>query len=255
MSKLCFSYGERKILQDISFIAEDNKVMSILGPNGAGKSTMFRCMLGLTSGYAGKVYINDIDIKGLETKKMAKLVAYIPQSHYPAFNFSVFDMVLMGTSIQFSNISSPREKQLKTAEKSLEMLGILHLKNRSYIKISGGERQLVLIARALAQEARVLILDEPSANLDYGNQVRVMNEIRSLAKEGYTIIQSTHNPEQAFMFSDTVLAMKNGKVLASGPPHKIFNEILIKNLYDVDVEMQTLYKGKVKACIPKCVIV
>lgn len=185
---------------------------------------------------------------------MAKLVAYIPQSHYPSFNFSVFDMVLMGTSIQVSNISSPGRKQIELAEIALERLGIAHLRDRGYTRISGGERQLVLMARALVQEAKVLILDEPTANLDFGNQVHVLTQIKSLAREGYTIIQSTHNPDQTFMFSDYVLALKGGEVLAQGTPAEIFSEKLIQTLYGVDVEMQSLYNGKAKICVPRCVI-
>lgn len=254
VSNLSFKYGNRLILDDISFKAEDSQLLSIVGPNGVGKSTMFHCILGLLNGYKGKVLLSGIDIKGLDVKKMAKLVAYIPQSHYPSFNFSVFDMVLMGTSIQVSTISSPGKKQIKLVEAALERLGIEHLKNRGYTQISGGERQLVLIARALVQEAKVLIMDEPTANLDFGNQIRVMREIKSLTKEGYTIIQSTHNPEQAFLFSDVVLALKDGKVLASGAPDEIFTEALIQKLYDIDVEIESLYEGKIKVCIPKGIV-
>lgn len=254
MTNLSFSYGKETIIQNISFTAQDNQLLSILGPNGAGKSTMFRCILGLLDGYKGKVLINGIDIKGLDSKKMAKLIAFIPQSHYPAFNFSVFDMVLMGTSIQVSTISSPGQKQIKLVRETLERLGIEHLKNRVYTQISGGERQLVLIARALVQGTKVLIMDEPSANLDFGNQIRVMEKIKLLAKDGYTIIQSTHNPEQAFMFSDIVLALKGGRILANGVPSQIFTELLIETLYGIDVEMQTLYGGRVKACIPRSVL-
>lgn len=254
VSNLSFSYGDHQVLNDVSFTAEDNQLLSILGPNGVGKSTMFRCILGLQSDYRGKILINGIDIKEIDIREMAKLVAYIPQSHYPSFNFSVFDMVLMGTSIQVSAISSPGKKQIKLVQAALERLGIEHLKNRGYTQISGGERQLVLIARALAQETKVLIMDEPAANLDFGNQVRVMSVIKSLAKDGYTIIQSMHNPEQAFEFSDAVLALKDGKVLARGITSDIFTKALIQSLYDIDVEMQSLYRGKIKVCIPKCII-
>jgi len=254
VSNLYFSYGHDLILEDISFKAEDSQLLSILGPNGVGKSTLFNCMLGLLNSYKGEVLLNNIDIKGLDIKKMAKLIAYIPQSHYPSFNFSVFDMILMGASIQISTISSPGKKQIKLVEAALERLGIEHLKNRGYTQISGGERQLVLIARALVQEAKILIMDEPTANLDFGNQVRVMREIKSLTKDGYTIIQSTHNPDQAFMFSDVVLALKDGMVLKSGVPAEIFTEDLIKTLYDIDVEIQNLYEGKIKVCIPKGIV-
>jgi len=253
VANLCFCYGERKILDSVSFTAQDKQLLSVLGPNGVGKSTMFRCILGLLAGYEGKIRINGVDTKGLSVKEMAKLIAYIPQSHYPSFNFSVFDMVLMGTSIQVSAIASPGKKQIKLVENALERLRIAHLKNRGYTQISGGEQQLVLIARALVQGTKVLILDEPTANLDFGNQIRVLTEIRALAKEGYTIIQSTHNPDQTFLFSDTVLALKDGKVLAYGNPREIFTEHLIQSLYGIEIRMESLHGGRAKVCLPSCI--
>jgi iron complex transport system ATP-binding protein len=166
----------------------------------------------------------------------------------------VFDMVLMGTSVQVSAISSPGVKQKKLVDAALKRVGIYHLKNRGFTRISGGERQLVLLARALAQEAKILVMDEPTSNLDFGNQVRVLTEIKSLAKEGYTIIQSTHNPDQTFLFSDRVMAMKDGKVLAWGTPAEIYTEDLIYNLYGVEVEMESLYQDKARVCIPKSIV-
>ncbi|HPL54153.1 MAG TPA: ABC transporter ATP-binding protein [Bacillota bacterium] len=254
VSNLSFSYGDRLILDRVSFTAMDNQLLSILGPNGVGKTTLFRCILGLLKGYDGHALLNGINIKGLSIKDMAKLIAYVPQSHYPSFNFSVFDMVLMGTTNQVSTISSPGQMQVKLVNAVLERLGIYHLKNHGYFRISSGERQLALIARALVQETKILLLDEPTSNLDYGNQVLVLTQIKSLAKEGYTIIQSTHNPDQTFMFSDVVLAMKNGRIMACGAPRDIYTENLIQNLYGVDVEMQSFYEDKAKFCIPKIII-
>lgn len=250
VSNLSFSYGERPILNNISFRAENNQLLSILGPNGVGKSTLFRCILGLLKGYEGKILLNGKDIKKLGIGEMAKLIAYIPQSHYPSFNYSVFDMVIMGTTVQVSSVSSPGKKQIDLVERVLDKLGIYHLKDRGYIQISGGERQLVLMARALVQEAKILVLDEPTSNLDFGNQVKVLTQIRNLAKEGYTIIQSTHNPDQTFLFSDIILAMKDGKVLKYGKPYDIFSNDLIQSLYEVDVNIQSLYEDKVRVCIP-----
>lgn len=255
VSDLCFSYGENQVLDYVSFKADNNQLLSILGPNGVGKTTLFRCILGLLSGYSGQILLDGIDIKGLGAREMAKLIAYIPQFHYPSFNYSVFDMVLMGTSIQVSAISSPGVKQKKLVEKALERLGIDHLKNRGFTRISGGERQLVLLARALVQEAKILVMDEPTSNLDYGNQIRVLAEVKSLAKEGYTIIQSTHNPDQTFLFSDQVMAMKDGKVLAWGTPSEIYSKSLIYDLYGVEVEMESLYHDLVRVCIPKSILV
>ena len=251
---LSFSYGDRPILKQVSFAAQENQLLSILGANGVGKSTLFRCMLGLLKGYSGEILLHGKNLKTMSIMEIANSVAYIPQSHYPSFNYSVFDMVLMGTTHQVSMISKPGKKQLQLVEQALERLGISHLKNRGYIHISGGERQLVLMARALVQQAKILILDEPTANLDYGNQIRVLNQIKSLAKEGYTIIQSTHNPDQTFLFSDTVMAMKNGKIAAWGQPGDIFTEDLIRNLYAAEVTINSLYDDRVRVCIPKCAI-
>ncbi|MDD2556611.1 MAG: ABC transporter ATP-binding protein [Syntrophaceticus sp.] len=254
VSGLSFSYGENQVLDHVNFTAQDNQLLSILGPNGVGKTTLFRCILGLLNGYQGQILLDGTDIEGLGIEERAKLIAYIPQSHYPAFNYSVFDMVLMGTSVQVSAFSLPGKKQKWLVETALNRLGINHLKNRGFTRISGGEKQLVLLARALVQEAKILIMDEPTSNLDFGNQVRVLTEIKSLAKEGYTIVQSTHNPDQTFLFSDRVLAMKEGKVLASGTPGEIFTADLIHSLYGVDVEMESLYHDQARVCIPKGVV-
>jgi iron complex transport system ATP-binding protein len=254
VSGVSFSYGERLILDNIDVTAGEGQLLSVVGPNGVGKSTLFHCMLGLLNGFEGQIKIDGYDTRKLGIKEMAELVAYIPQSHYPSFNFSVFDMVLMGTSSQVSSISMPGGKQSALVEAALERLGITHLRNRGYTQISGGERQLVLIARALVQQTRILILDEPTANLDFGNQIRVLTQIQSLARAGYTIIQSTHNPEQTFMFSDTVLALHNGRVLASGAPSDILTGELVRKLYGVDIEVQSLYQDRVRVCIPSVVV-
>lgn len=251
---LSFSYGTRSVLKEISFTAEDGTLLSILGPNGVGKSTLFRCILGLLGGYEGSASINGRDIRGLSARKLARLVAYIPQSHYPAFNYSVFDMVLMGTTAQAGGFRSPGKREISLAEAALERMHVSHLRDRAYLQISGGERQLTLIARALAQETKVLVMDEPTANLDYGNQLLVMKEIRSLAGEGYTVIQSTHSPDQAFLYSDRILALKDGRVAAFGPPHDVLTSELIKSLYGVEVELQSLYEDRLRVLIPKSVL-
>jgi iron complex transport system ATP-binding protein len=250
VSNLSFSYGDRLIIDKINFYVEDGQLISVLGPNGVGKSTLFRCILGLLKDYTGKIFLTGKDIKKLSTGEMAKLIAYIPQSHYPSFNYSVFDMVLMGTAVQISSLSSPGKKQIELVNRALDKMGIYHLKERGYMQISGGERQLVLLARALVQEAKILVLDEPTSNLDFGNQIKVMLQIKNLAKEGYTIIQSTHNPDQTFLFSDKIIAMKGGRIIKYGKPDDIISNDLIQSLYDVDVEIQSLYNDKIRVCIP-----
>ena len=241
----------RPILRDMTFAAREGKLLSVLGPNGVGKSTLFRCMLGLLGGYEGEILLHGKDVRRYGTRELARTIAYIPQSHYPTFNYSVLDMVLMGTTAQASGFSPPGREQEETAMAALEKLGIAGFAHRYYTHISGGERQLVLIARALAQQSRILVMDEPTANLDYGNQIRVMNQVRALTEEGYAVIQSTHSPDQAYLFSHEILAVQSGQVLAQGPPAQVLDEALIRTLYGIEVEVAHLCDDKFRACVPK----
>lgn len=250
VSDLNFSYGKKQILFDVSFRVKDGRLLCLLGPNGVGKSTLFKTILKILPEYTGNIYLDGIDTRELAPLEMAKYVAYIPQSNAPTFNYSVFDMVLMGTTAQLSSLAVPGKRQRELVEQTLEHLGISYLRDQGFSRISGGERQLALIARALVQEAKVLIMDEPTANLDYGNQIRVLEQVRRLAEEGYTIIQATHQPEQAFLFSDEVLAMKSGRVLAFGPPNEIINSEFIHELYNVQVDVQSIYDDRMRVCVP-----
>lgn len=250
VDRLHFSYRSKQVLTDITFSVEEPSLLCLLGPNGVGKSTLFRCMLGLLTGYSGSITAEGHHIRKLAPAQLARLVAYVPQSHSPAFSYSVQDMVLMGTASHFSLMSSPGRKERGLADEAMERLGILHLRERSFLELSGGERQLVLIARALAQQARILFMDEPTANLDYGNQLRVLQRVKELTRDGYTVIQSTHNPDQALLFADQVLAMKDGRVFAWGTPGEVMNGELLKELYGVDIALEQLYGGAVSVCIP-----
>ncbi|MBQ2960763.1 MAG: ABC transporter ATP-binding protein [Oscillospiraceae bacterium] len=251
VKNLSFSYGSHQVLHDISFNVDDGEFLSILGCNGVGKSTLFRCVLGLLDTYSGQVLINGVDTRKLPPSKMAKLVAYIPQNCSPTFNYSVEDVVLMGTTSGLNLLRSPGKKELERVEWALDKIGISHLRKRCFHHISGGERQLAVIARALVQEAKLLMLDEPTASLDFGNQILVQEQARALADEGYTIIQTTHNPEQSYMFSDKVLAIKDGRVLCHGEPQKIMTSDVISQLYGIDVDISSLYNDKVRICMPE----
>jgi len=242
---LSFAYGDRRILSDVSFVAEDGKLLSVLGPNGVGKSTLFRCVLGLLRGYAGTILLDGADASALSARQLAHRIAYIPQTHYPAFNYAVFDMVLMGTTHSVGTFAAPKKQQRDDAAAALARMGIAHLAQRSYQKLSGGEQQMVLIARALAQRAPVLLMDEPTASLDYGNQHRVLSCVAELAhRDGLTVILSTHNPQHALTYADDLLALSDGRVLANGEPHMVLTEELLKNLYGVDVRLLDTEAGR-----------
>ena len=247
---LHFSYGNHEVLKGVSFGVENRGFVSLLGPNGAGKSTLFRCMLGLLEPAKGSVHICGRNIRNMPPAELSHRVAYIPQSHTPVFNFSVFDMVLMGTTAQLPRFSSPGKQQIQLAEAAMERMGIAHLRDRGCGNISGGERQLALIARAIAQQAKILVMDEPSASLDYGNKLRVMETVKSLTRDDYTVIQSTHDPDQAYLYSDQILALFDGKILACGSPKETISSELISTLYGVDVEVCSMHRDDVRVCIP-----
>ncbi|NLO14379.1 MAG: ABC transporter ATP-binding protein [Clostridiales bacterium] len=250
VDRLSFSFGQRPVLRDISFSIPHGQMVSLLGPNGTGKSTLFRCILGLLTGYSGSVLVDGKNTARIRLSDMARLIAYIPQVHYPAFNFTVLDMVLMGTSSRFSALYMPGEREKEKALLSLEMMGIQDLALRNYMMISGGEQQLVLMARALSQDSRLLIMDEPTASLDFGNQTRVMQCVRSLTSKGYTILQATHNPNQAIMFSDQIMAMSGGRIIAQGEPGDVMNAALIEEIYGIRVRVECMDDGKTRYCVP-----
>ena len=247
---LSFGYDRRIVLDDVSLTLNSGELLALLGPNGAGKSTLFRCMLALLEPKSGDVFLNGENIRQKSPPELARQIAYVPQIHYPAFNYSALDMVLMGTASQGKKWALPDAAQQKAAEEALEQLGAAHLRLRTFRELSGGERQLVLIARALAQQAKLLIMDEPAANLDYGNQFRVLHQIEALKRQGYGILLSTHNPDHALWFADKVLALHNTRVIASGPPAEALTEKLISTLYNIPVIIRRDEQGRA-SCVPK----
>ncbi|MDL2317793.1 ABC transporter ATP-binding protein [Eubacteriales bacterium OttesenSCG-928-A19] len=250
VQSLSFAYGKTPVLEDISFSLEKGRLVFLLGPNGVGKSTLFKCMLGLLRDYSGTIQIDGQSLAAFSPRRLAQQIAYIPQSNYPAFNYTVLDMVLMGTSARIHAMATPGKQEEGIAMAALDRLGIADFANRSFMQISGGERQLVLIARALAQRSSILLMDEPTANLDYGNQIRVLSSIRALSEEGYSVLLSTHHPEQAFLFSHEIIAMKEGRLLATGTPKETITSELIWQLYGIRTEIESLQGDRMRICVP-----
>ena len=245
VEKLCFSYANHDVLRNVSFSTQGGDFLSILGPNGVGKSTLFRCILGLLKPSSGSILLDGKPIAQYSSVQLARHIAYIPQSHNPVFNFSVQDMVLMGTTAQMGQFSLPGKEQQEQVACALERLGIAHLRDRGYGSISGGERQLALIARGIAQKAKILVLDEPCANLDFGNRIRVMQTLQNLVQDGYCVVQSTHDPDQAYLYSTRILALQGGQVLACGEPKEVYTSQLVSSLYGVEVEVCQVHEVRV----------
>lgn len=248
---LSFAYEEKPVLSDVSFTAGEGQFLSILGPNGAGKSTLFRCILGLQTRYTGTIRIGGTDTRRLSPREMAGRIAYIPQTSRPTFNFSVFDIVLMGASRSLPPFGAPGRADNERCEWALEKTGISHLSQRCFHRLSGGEQRLVMIARALMQNAPVLMMDEPTANLDYGNQLLVMRRAKALAREGYTVIQSTHAPEQSYLFSDRILALSGGRIIKDGSPAGVLTAETVEALYGAEVQVLSLNNDTMRVCMPK----
>lgn len=247
---LSFSYGRHDVLHDIDISIPDATLVNVLGPNGVGKSTLFRCILGLNPRYTGKIIVNGKDMRRLSIRQRAREISYIPQSHAPIYDYEVLDVVMMSTGTDLGLLRSPCPRHVERAYAALQRIGIEHLAHRTYTQISGGEQQLVLIARALAQNARTIIMDEPTSALDYGNTVRVLSCVRQLAREGLSIVQSTHQPDQAFLYSDRTLVIDDGRVFAYGDPKDVITKELVSAIYGVDVEVNSLYGDKVRVCVP-----
>ena len=240
LENVSFSYGVVPTLHDVSFSVRQGALVAVLGPNGAGKSTLFRCILRLLKPSAGTIRLCGEDTAAIDRRRLAKLAAYIPQSSTPVFNYTVEDAVLMGTTGALSALQAPSRTERERCARALEQLGISDLAQRGIAQLSGGERQLALIARALVQDARVLIMDEPTANLDYGNQRRVMQQVRALADGGYTILLSTHNPEHALHYATQVLALQNGRVIADGVTADTLTPELLAWLYGIHAEVRRI---------------
>jgi iron complex transport system ATP-binding protein len=246
---LTFAYRKTPVLRGVGFTADAGELLAILGKNGVGKTTLFRCILGEQKRYTGAITLDGTDAKTLSARETARRVAYIPQAHPAAFRFSVFDTVLTGTTHTLSPFASPGARQREAARAALGRIGIGHLRDRDLSELSGGEQQLVYIARALAQQAQILLMDEPTASLDVGNRRKVLSVARSLADEGYTVLFTTHEPQYALSFADRVLALHDGRVAAFGDPRSTVSEALLETLYGTPLRLlDTKYGRMILPC-------
>lgn len=233
---LTYRIGERLILDNVSLDIAAGDNIALLGANGAGKSTLMRLLLGLLTPHSGEVLIDGQPMRSMKRRAVARQIAYVPQSHVPSFPFSVAHIVAQGRlpTVGLGHAPSPDDKT--SVQQALTDLGIHHLSERPYTELSGGERQLVLIARALVQRANLIILDEPVSGLDYGHQLRLLALLKRLAAQGISILSSTHRPEHALASANRVLVLHDGRLIADGAPHDVIDSALMARLYQVAVE-------------------
>jgi iron complex transport system ATP-binding protein len=244
---LHFAYKNHQVLSGVDFQLSKGEVVSLLGPNGCGKSTFIRLVLKLLHG-KGMIKLNGVALENCSHRAIAGHIAYIPQYHNVPFNYSVLEMVLMGRISKLGFFASPSTIDIDKAKEALERVGIADLQDRAFGQLSGGQKQLVLLARALAQEVNFFIMDEPVNGLDYGNQIRLLELIESLAKEGYTFLKTTHYPDHALLVSSRVVVMNGGKIVADGEPEEVINSEMIRDIYGVESDI--IEHGLHQRCIP-----
>ena len=238
----------REVLKGVSFDALDGSITTILGPNGSGKTTLFKCIIGLWKPHKGEGMVDGVSVDKLSVRKRARIFSVVPQEHEPPFPYSVFDVVLMGRASYVGVFSSPGKRDYEMAEEALKIAGIEHLRDVPYTKISGGERQLTLIARALCQNAPVMLLDEPTSHLDFRNQITLLKKIKEIAgQRKLTVVMTLHDPNLAGIFSDKVVVINSGTKVAEGSPEEALTEDLIKRVYDVEVR-KTQINGRSIIC-------
>jgi iron complex transport system ATP-binding protein len=252
-SHLDFGYHGHRVGSDVSLSLEAGEVLCLLGPNGSGKTTLFKTLLGLLPPQGGQVLVDGVSLQERQRDEVARLVSYVPQAHAAFFPFTVREVVLMGRTAHLGVFSSPSRRDREVAEAAIERMRLLPLADSVYTCISGGERQLALIARALAQDARIIVMDEPTANLDFGNQVRVMEHIQLLARAGTGVLLSTHDPDHAFLCADRVAMLHEGRLARLGAPGEAITADSLKQLYGVEVVVARvpMAGGAARAvCIP-----
>jgi len=246
---LGFGYGAKAVGRDVDLEVRPREVLCLLGPNGSGKTTLFKTMLGLLPPQAGEVRLDGIPLASLARPDIARRVAYVPQAHAAHFPFTVIDMVVMGRTAHLGLFASPTEDDRRKARAALATLGIADLAEAEYTRISGGQRQLALIARSLAQEAPAIVMDEPTASLDFGNQVVVLSEVKRLAAQGLAIVLSTHDPDHAFSVGHRVALLDGGRLVAQGVPHEVLTPERLRSVYRVSVVVERLSRGQT-VCAP-----
>lgn len=237
---LGFAYGDAEVLHDVTMAIGPREVFAIVGPNAAGKTTLLRCVERLLTPKAGTILIDGRDLKTLSARDMSRRAASVPQSHTPAFPYTVQDIVLMGRNPHLSAAAQPGPQDVAVAQQAMDELGIRAIALRPYTQLSGGQLQLVLLARALAQEAQVLLLDEPTAHLDFRNRHVVLSTIRDLAvRLGLTVIMTVHDPNDAMQYADRVGLVSEGGLIALGTPDEVLTAENLGRLYGMPVEVLT----------------
>jgi len=240
-----FGYGPDVILRDLSFEVAAGEILCLLGPNGSGKTTLFRCLSGSLRLRSGAIWLGGTDVATIKPLALARLLGVVFQEHAPPFPFTVLDVIRMGRAPHLRFFASPSAADTAIAEGIVARLGLTHLAGQPYTLVSGGERQLALIGRALCQEPRILLLDEPTSNLDYRNSMLVVRTVTELARSGLTVIMTTHAPDQALLLDGKVALLRDGSFVAYGAAARELTSGNLQRTYDMDIEVASAYVPRI----------
>lgn len=247
VEKGCFSYNKKKVLHDVSFSVESGEILAVLGSNGAGKTTMLRCMMGLLPWKSGRSTIDGKPVSEFTPRQLWSRISYVPQARGSAFTYPAREMVLLGRSAHLGTLKQPGPQDVEIAGRAMEDVGILHLADKNCNQMSGGELQMVLIARALTAEPQLLVLDEPESNLDFKNQLIILNTIHRLAKErGISAIVNTHYPAHALKLSNKALLLNGEEPNQYGPASDIISEENIRTSFGVNASIHDFWADGVR---------
>lgn len=248
VDRLAIGYGRRQVGADISFTVAPGDVLALLGPNGSGKTTLFRTLLGLNASLGGRMIARSQNLDHMSLGERARFLGYVPQAAAAFFPYTVREIVLMGRTPHISVLGGPSPSDREAAAQAIAAIGIDYLADRDITRISGGERQLALIARALAQRPALLVMDEPTASLDFANQLRILDLIRTLAAGGLGIIVSTHHPDQALAIATHAALLAGGRLLSFGPAADVLTAGHLSALFGVALAVETVAGSAI--CVP-----
>ncbi len=244
VEKLTFYYGKTKILNNLNFSVNKGIICGLLGPNGSGKTTLLKCINGLVKPASGLIKIMGRDIKDMKSKEIAKQVSCVPQQTNIIFPFKVIDLVVMGKSPYLKDWETPKPQDYKDAMTVLESMNIEKLAYRLFNELSGGEKQMVLIARAIFQDTDIMLLDEPTAHLDYKNQFLILDIIKEVShKKDLTIIITLHDPNLAMHYCDELVMLKKGELISKGKVSNVLHSKTLSEMYDMDINMDAVSSG------------
>ncbi|WP_027623791.1 ABC transporter ATP-binding protein [Clostridium lundense] len=249
IKNLYFNYGSRQVIKGITADINQGELYALFGPNGSGKTTLLKCITGLLKYKKGNIKVMDKEIKELSPKQLSKYISYVPQDHKLSFPFTVEEVVLMGRTPHLGGFLGPAKEDIEYANKAIKRIGIEDICHRCYTELSGGQRQLVLLARAIAQDTPIMVLDEPTSALDFKNQINVWRILKSLKEYNKTIITCTHDPNHVSWFCDSVVVIDDGYIIKQGITSEVMINEVLNSLYK-DTCAISLYNG-MNMVVPK----